>query len=118
VASAASERGQKAAAATTGEVLPEGRPPKEKLGKLPSSQDDRATENGVSLRTQRKLDTLAREHPDLHAKVACREGHAPISTALSAPLAVGLDSCRRMVSLMSVNRGFSSSSPAIFTTTV
>jgi hypothetical protein len=57
-----------AAAKTTGDVLPEGRP--KKLGKLPSlSQAERAKQNGISPRTQKKLDRLARDSPDLHEKV-------------------------------------------------
>jgi hypothetical protein len=59
----ASERSQEAAKATTGEVLPEGRPGKEtsKTGTLAG----RSQSAGVSKETQRKLDALARRAPAL-----------------------------------------------------
>lgn len=64
----ATVRRGRAADATTGEVLPEGRP--EKLGNLPSfSQESRAQQAGISPRSQRKLDKLARLRPDLFERV-------------------------------------------------
>jgi len=71
-----------AALHTTGEVLPEGNSTgnnqyqkKVELGNLPSSssQQSRAQQNGVGLRTQKKLDRLARDFPDLLEKVKRRE---------------------------------------------
>jgi DNA modification methylase len=56
----------KAARLTTGDVLPAHRP---EVGKLPRSARARAAAAGISERTQRTLDRLAREHPDLFAQV-------------------------------------------------
>jgi hypothetical protein len=36
-------------------------------------QKDRAEQNGISRPTQRKLDRLAKEHPDLHERVKAGE---------------------------------------------
>lgn len=63
---------QAAAAKTTGDVLPEGRPKKtSQIATL--SQAAKAKANGVSKRTQEKLDRLAREFPKLHAQVKSGE---------------------------------------------
>jgi hypothetical protein len=57
-----------AAQNTTGEILPEGRP--DKLDDSSSlSQAQRAKRNGVGIDTQKKLDKLARDFPDLHEEV-------------------------------------------------
>jgi hypothetical protein len=64
----AGERVRKAAEETDGEVAPRGRPAKE-TGILPVYQEQRAARNGVGVRTQRQLDRLARDFPDLHGKV-------------------------------------------------
>ncbi|MCG3211821.1 MAG: hypothetical protein FOGNACKC_05467 [Anaerolineae bacterium] len=60
---------QEAAANTTGEVLPRGdtRYQPERI----RSQTERATANGVSIRTQAKLDYLAGHAPELLEKVKC-----------------------------------------------
>jgi hypothetical protein len=68
----AGERVRKVAAETDGEVVPQGRPTKEK-GNLPVYQTERALRNGVGIRTQRQLDRLARDFPDLHGKVCSGE---------------------------------------------
>jgi hypothetical protein len=58
-----------AAGATTGEVLPSGKV-NQWSGTLPSqTQRARAEAAGISVRTQRKLDRLARDRPDLLAEV-------------------------------------------------
>jgi hypothetical protein len=65
----------RAAANTTGEVLPRGGDQKsvasESIRNLRNdkTQAERAKENGVSKRTQEKLDALARKRPDLLEKV-------------------------------------------------
>lgn len=54
----------------TGEILERGRIPIEQIGKLPiSKQPQRAEESGIGVRTQRKLDYLARHATDLFARV-------------------------------------------------
>lgn len=60
---------REAAANTTGEVLPRGdtRYQPERI----KSQTERATANGVSIRTQAKLDYLARQAPELLELVKC-----------------------------------------------
>jgi hypothetical protein len=58
-----------AARATTGAVLPAHRPREESRHVADLSQPARAKAAGVSVRTQRKLDRLARERPDLLAEV-------------------------------------------------
>src|SRR5207249_2737703 len=64
------ERVRAAAEATTGAVLPARRPRAEERCKLhPFPARLRAAMSGVSLRTQRTLDWLARRRPDLHVKV-------------------------------------------------
>lgn len=81
---AAAKRVQKAALVTTGKVMSEGRP---KLGNLPSfSQRERASQNGVSPRTQRRLDAIARQRPDLLEEV--RAGRL---SANRAALEAGID---------------------------
>jgi hypothetical protein len=68
---------QQAAINTTGEVLPRGNPTgtnqhgtKKEIGNFPvSTQPVRASQNGVTNRTQRKLDRLARDFPSLHEEV-------------------------------------------------
>jgi hypothetical protein len=45
-----------------------------KVGNVPTlSQSDRAKENGVSVRTQARLDKLSTDRPDLFARVEARE---------------------------------------------
>ena len=70
-------RTQHAAEATTGEVLPgNGYVAERKEGSQitnPASQAERAKENGVSKRTQEKLDALAREAPEELDKVKAGE---------------------------------------------
>jgi hypothetical protein len=61
----AAQRGQEAAKATTGEVLPEGRPPKETAQIVQLAQPERAAKAGVGRMTQQKLDALAKKRPDL-----------------------------------------------------
>jgi hypothetical protein len=56
---------QAAAEVTTGDVLPEGRPPTDTAQFAQLTQETRAEEAGVSRRTQQKLDALARRRPDL-----------------------------------------------------
>lgn len=78
-AATASERGKAAAEATTGEVLPadgfvaardeQGRQIADPVG----SQSARARQAGVSPRTQRNLDALARRRPDLLGQVQRKE---------------------------------------------
>jgi hypothetical protein len=76
-AHAAGSAGQRvidAAKKTTGEVLPRGgdqRSTERSTGKLPvgQAQPARAASSGVSVRTQRKLDALARQAPALLARV-------------------------------------------------
>jgi hypothetical protein len=65
----AGERVEAAAEATTGEVLPAHRPAEESRKIAGLSQPARAEAAGISERTQRKLDRLARERPDLLAEV-------------------------------------------------
>jgi hypothetical protein len=76
----ARERSRQAAQETTGGVLPRGNPTgnnqhdarDEETGNLPvssESQPARAARNGIGERTQRKLDRLARDHPELHERV-------------------------------------------------
>ena len=60
----AAQRGQEAAKATTGEVLPASRPTKESR-QIADLQADRAAKVGISERSQRKLDALAKKRPDL-----------------------------------------------------
>ena len=69
------ERMAVAAQQTTGEVRTRGNPTgnnqhqqrEEEIGNLPiSSQSQRARENDIGARTQRKLDRLARDFPALH----------------------------------------------------
>lgn len=57
---------QQAAANTTGEVLPRG----DVRHHATQSQAERAAVNGISTRTQGKLDHLARQRPDLLQQVA------------------------------------------------
>jgi hypothetical protein len=67
-AMSAGERTTAAAVASAAEkVLPAHRPKKD--AKFAASQKQRAEESGVSVYTQRKLDRLARERPDLLAEV-------------------------------------------------
>jgi len=80
-----------------GNVLPEGRP--KKLGNLPSlSQAERAKQNGISLRTQKKLDILT-AYPALFARrmkkagikgasaLSLRHTHATHQLSRDTPLA-------------------------------
>lgn len=72
------QRVRAAAANTTGEVRPQGRPSKnsdnDKLAKFASkSKAARASENGISHYTQQKLDRLASEHPKLMDQVRAGE---------------------------------------------
>jgi hypothetical protein len=72
VATTERERVIRAANATTGAALPEGRP--EKLGNVPSSsRASRAAVNGVSDKTQGKLDRLAMDFKPLHEQVKSGE---------------------------------------------
>jgi hypothetical protein len=65
----------------TGTVLPEGRP--RKLGNFPSfSQGKRAQQNGISDRTMRKLDRLARDFPDFFELV--QQGKISVHRAAKA----------------------------------
>lgn len=71
-AAAARARVETAARRTTGEVLPSHRPSKDErrqIADLPTPQTDRAAAAGVSERTQRKLDALARRAPALLDRV-------------------------------------------------
>jgi len=67
-----------AAKQTTGEVLPRGGDKRSEDAQsiadsaIDLSQKDRAKENGISLDSQKKLDVVARERPDLHAQVKAR----------------------------------------------
>jgi hypothetical protein len=63
---------QQAAQATTGETLPAKRPDKSAICTL-NSLNHRANQNGVSRRTQIKLDRLSRDFPDLHRAVCSGE---------------------------------------------
>jgi len=65
---------------SNGKVLPRGRP--KKTGTVPvyQTQEQRARRNGVSLRTQRKLDLIARTHSHLTDAIAL--GKLSISAAL------------------------------------
>jgi hypothetical protein len=78
------QRVQGAAENTTGEVLPRGNPTGANQHKQPeenrklrnssrATQAERAKANGVSKRTQEKLDALARQRPDLLKKVQAGE---------------------------------------------
>jgi hypothetical protein len=78
----ARERSRLAAVNTTGkEKLPVGNPTganqhqaKEEFGKFPnSSQSERGRKNGITDRTQGKIDRLARDFPEYHAKVRAGE---------------------------------------------
>lgn len=77
VSAKANERVRDAAMATDGDVLPPGRPMKEhaNLARL----SDRASSQGVSRDTQRKLDRIARQSPALLAQV--QQGVISVSTA-------------------------------------
>jgi hypothetical protein len=74
-------KGQFASQVSTGDVLPRGNPSgsnqygnKEEIRNLRiSSQGDRSRENGVSKRTQEKIDRLARDFPALHERVKSGE---------------------------------------------
>jgi hypothetical protein len=66
------ERVRKAAEETDGETLPAHRPETE-VARFATSQRDRASSAGVSRYTQRKLDRLARDFPELHGKVCSGE---------------------------------------------
>lgn len=83
----AAERVQAAAVKTTGKVLPSDGSVNQWVGKLPAhlTQDARAEAAGVSTRTQKKLDALARRAPELLAAV--REGRM---TAHAAAKAAGI----------------------------
>jgi hypothetical protein len=63
-----------------GKTLPQGRP--KKTGTVPvyQTQEQRARRNGVSLRTQRKLDLIARTHSHISDAIAL--GKLSISAAL------------------------------------
>jgi hypothetical protein len=67
----------KAAAKTNGKILPRGRP---KIGSLPYlPQEVRAKQNGIAVKTQKKLDRLARDFPEMCRLVA--EGHLTVAAA-------------------------------------
>jgi hypothetical protein len=85
-ASGAREKAMAAAAATTGEVLPadgyvaDRIEPTDETDKRkgrqivhPISQRERAKGNGIGVVTQKKLDRIARDHPELHEKVKAGE---------------------------------------------
>ena len=75
-----------AALATTGEVLPSYRPKEiEEISRqfVYLSQPERAEQNGVGIVTQKKLDALARDHPELFEQV--RQGE--LSTHRAAVIA-------------------------------
>lgn len=61
---------QKAAQSTTGEVLSRGGDHSGKSGRKIATQAERAAANGISVRTQAKLDHLARHCPEKLAAVA------------------------------------------------
>ncbi len=73
VAAAASERMRNAAEVTTGAVLPRNRPLWEVDNLSTSPQKERAAISGVGVVTQKKLDRLARDRPDLLARVRSGE---------------------------------------------
>jgi hypothetical protein len=62
-------RSMQAAQQTTGKVLPKGKvnqyTPEEVVAQIAEPQKVRARRNSVSPRTQRKLDKLARDRPDI-----------------------------------------------------
>jgi hypothetical protein len=71
--------------AETGDSLPSGgdytseEGKQRALGNLPNAQTTRAERNGISRKTQQKLDRLARDHPDLHEQV--QEGELSVNRA-------------------------------------
>jgi hypothetical protein len=82
----AADRVMAAAGATTGDVLLAHRPKLDESMQIAHlSADERAANSNISLRTQRKLDRLARERPDLLADV--RGGRL---SAHSAAIAAGI----------------------------
>ena len=73
----------------------------EESGKLPDSyvtQPQRATNNGIGERTQRKLDRIARDHPQLHDRVKSGElsiNAAAVSAGIVKPtVSIPLDPAR------------------------
>jgi hypothetical protein len=91
------ERVRLAAEATTGETLPRGGDKKSEewksIGKLPiDRQPARAASNGISERSQRKLDRLARDFPEQHERV--KAGEVSVNRAC---IEVGI--ARRMLSI-------------------
>lgn len=98
----ASEAMIAAARKTTGEVLPRGGDQKSEkrksIGNLPiDTQTARATQNGISPRTQRKLDRLARDYPPLLEKVQRGElsVHRAAQEAGFVKMATPLDMLKR-----------------------
>jgi hypothetical protein len=74
IAGKASERAAKAAEVTTPDITPNGQGERVDIGNLPKlSQGDRAQQNGIGERTQRKLDCLARDFPEIHKRVVSGE---------------------------------------------
>ena len=80
VAKRASERIQQAAVATTGEVRTHRDNQHMQIAQAPPPQNERASQSGVSLRTQIKLDQLARMKPDTLYQ-AVRAGRMSVNRA-------------------------------------
>ena len=79
----AQERTVGAAVSTTGEVLPAHRPPEDETRQIAGlPQPARASRSGVSVRTQRTLDSLARGAPELPGTNA--DKRRAVETALRA----------------------------------
>jgi hypothetical protein len=96
-------RTQGAAQATTGEVRPKGRVASDQIANLAICQPERAQEVGVSVATQKKLDRLARDRPDLLEKVQAGElsAHGAMKEAGFVKVKTPLDQLKRIWPLAS-----------------